>query len=354
MTQLSKIERALAEFDASRLGAWEHGTNYRTPEPSMLASPMMLFHPGLASKEKQDILAYFWAVELDDRERSLLSRLPMALAATIVLRVDLEGSSQGNSERNHSLNNPSAVSLRRLARAKGCARVLMSGLSAKDIFEAPPWIDSQAPDLIAAPSASRKASRPLHERVKSFFASASLASRRQASVIMLGAGFSLLLLFMACLAIANPGFPTIGMLALVLPCAAISAARLIRNFLANRAFIEKVFGALPLLAQAYPDLAKQGLFEPPSGLRDGTLTNVRSIPELLLLTPLQEAIEAEKIKHPVSLDVDSQRAGSMLGHVLSEHPGQAWPNERLFALREEIAIGRSALPASSNGKISRL
>lgn len=351
MTQLSNIERALAEFDASRLGAWEHGTNYRTPEPSMLASPMMLFHPGLASKEKQDILAYFWAVELDDRERSLLSRLPMALAATIVLRVDLEGNS---SERNHSLNNPSAVSLRRLARAKGCARVLMSGLSAKDIFEAPPWIDSQAEDLIAPPSTSRKASRPLCARVKSFFASASLACRRQASVIMLGAGFSLLLLFMACLAIASPGFPTIAMLALVLPCAAISAAKLIRNFLANRAFIEKVFGALPLLAQAYPDLAKQGLFEPPSGLRDGTLANVRSIPELLLLTPLQEAIEAEKIKHPVSLDVDSQRAGSTLGRVLSEHPGQAWPNERLLALREEIAIGRSALPASSTGKISRL
>lgn len=351
MTQLPNIERALAEFDASRLGAWEHGTDYRTPEPSMLASPMMLFHPGLASNEKKDIFAYFWAVELDDRERALLSRLPMALAATIVLRVDLEGNS---SERSHSLNDPSAISLRRLARAKGCARVLMSGLSAKDLFDAPPWIDSQAADLIDPPSDSRKASRPLHERVKSFFASAGLACRRQAGVIMLGAGFSLLLLFMACLAIANPGFPTISMLALVLPCAAISAARLIRNFLANRAFIENVFGALPVLAQAYPDLAKQGLFDPPSGLRDGTLTNVRSIPELLLLAPLQEAIEAEKIKHRVFLDAESRSAGSMLGHVLSEHPGQAWPNERLLALREEIAIGHSALHACSTGKINRL
>lgn len=350
MTQLPDIERALAEFDASCLDGWERGTDYQTPEPSMLASPMMLFHPGTASKEKQEIFAYFWAVELDDRERALLSRLPMALAATIVLRVHLEGNSGGD----YSLNDPAAAPLRRLARAKGCARVLMAGLSSKDLFEAPPWTASAATGPRERAFSAPKARRPLSERISSFFSLAGAACRRQSGLLMISVGFSILFLFMASLAIANPGWPTIAMLGAALPCAAWPAATLFSNFLANRAFIEKVFAALPLLAEAYPDLAARGLFEPPSGLRDGAFNNKRHIPELLLLARLQDAIEAEKINHPAIQDASSKRAGSILGHVLSEHPGRAWPNDRLLALREEIAIGGCALPGSLVGKASRL
>lgn len=378
MTESTDIERALAHFDSASLEAWN--AHWDSPEPPMFNSSMMLFHPGSASDEKKEILAYFWAAELDERERRLLSRLPISLAATIVLRCNLEA---GSALDEPSLDEPSSASLRRIARAKGCARVLFSGLADSELFGAPPWIRVDAP--AGAASASSPPARTILAPVG--WARRQLAFFRAApSSAVLAAAWSTLFLATTCSAIFIPAPATILAASLGTFAALAFLARAALFQRRNKAFAARAVARAALLAEAYPDLDAERLFQLPDrwpsehilsdqrsfgnasalGPQDDFILSHRPRPEGALLARLDLFLQTSRHASPMNrqgpawnssmdrLKEAELRAGARLSRVLSESPGSAWPNERLALLRERLSLEQSSLPAGSRAAARRL
>ena len=119
------LARQAQEFD--RFDCHFPGWALNAPSEVAAAGEPMQFHAGLDTRAKRACLGVFWALEFDDLERALMSRMAPLDVAVACMRFALRVQGDWKASVGAALDDPAAARCRRWARASLCAGRARSG-----------------------------------------------------------------------------------------------------------------------------------------------------------------------------------------------------------------------------------